>query len=150
SSRTWDGKEILEAEDLINKAKSIAIQHVENHLLRKENRDYYYLEMREEQIGLLRQMVKIIAVFTESSLHVKQKEMLADFLENLSENVHSGDTTDASLRELENLHISFRQTDLPKTREEFEVRAKLFYLIFEMENYLMMKKKLFQNEDSSK
>lgn len=145
SSRTWDGGEILEAEDLINQAKSIAIQHVENHLLRKENRDYYYLEMREDQIDLLKQMVKIIAVFTESSLHVKQKEMLADFLENLSENVHSGDTTDASLRELENLHISFRQTALPQTREEFEVRAKLFYLIFEMENYLMMKKKLFQN-----
>lgn len=146
SSRTWSGRELLEVEDLINKAKSVSIQHVENHLMRKENKDYYYLEMRGNQLELLKQMIKIIAIFTESSLHVKQKEMLADFLENVSRNVHAGDTTDASLHELEQLRIAFRKTELPKTRVEFEVRANLFYLIFEMENYLMIKKKLFKKE----
>src|SRR5699024_3650870 len=146
SSRTWDGKEIIEAEDLINQSKSIAIQDVENHLLRKQNKDYYYLEMREDQLELLKHMMKIIAVFSSSSLHVKQKEMLADFLENLSRNVHSGDTTDISLKELEELYASFRETELPKIREEFEVRANLFYLIFEMENYLNIKKKLFSKK----
>src|SRR5699024_6186330 len=110
SSRTWDGKEIIEVEELINQSKSIAIQVVENHLLRKQNKDYFLLEM------------------------------LAKFLENLSQNVHSGDTTDISLHKLEELYKSFRKTALPKTREEFEVRAKLFYLIFEMENYLNIKK----------
>lgn len=142
-TRNWDGKEILEVEDLINQAKSIAIQDVENHLLRKQNSDYYYLEMREDQLELLRHMVRIIPVFSSSSLHVKQKEMLAEFLENLSQNVHSGDTTDISLNDLDELNASIRKTELPKTREEFEVRANLFYLIFEMENYLNIKKKLF-------
>lgn len=146
SSRTWDGKEIVEVENLINEAKSVAIQDVENHLLRKKNKDYYYLEMREDQLELIKQMMKIIAIFSSVSLHVKQKEMLADFLEDLSQNVHSGDTTDDSLKELEALHESFRQTDLPKVREEFEIRANLFYLIFEMENYLMIKKKLFSKQ----
>lgn len=143
SMRNWDGKEILEVEDLINQSKSIAIQDVENHLLRKQNSDYYYLEMREDQLELLRHMVKIIAIFSSSSLHVKQKEMFAEFLENLSRNVHSGDTTDNSLNELAELKATIRKTELPKTREEFEVRANLFYLIFEMENYLNIKKKLF-------
>lgn len=143
STRNWDGKEILEVEDLINQAKSIAIQDVENHLLRKQNSDYYYLEMREDQLELLRHMVRIIAIFSSSSLHVAQKEMFAEFLENLSQNVHSGDTTDISLNELEELNASIRKTELPKTREEFEVRANLFYLIFEMENYLNIKRKLF-------
>lgn len=146
SSRTWDGKEILEVEDIINEAKSIAIQDVENHLMRKENKDYYYLEMREDQLELLKQMMKIIAIFTSTSLHVKQKEMLADFLEDLSKNVHSGNTTDKSLQNLEALYESFRETALPKGREEFEVRANLFYLIFELENYLMIKKKLFSKK----
>lgn len=143
STRNWDGKEILEAEDLINQSKSIAIQDVENHLLRRQNKDYYYLEMREDQLELLKHMLKIIAVFSSSSLHVKQKEMLAEFLDKLSRNVHSGDTTDHSLHELAELKASNRQTDLPKAREEFEVRANLFYLIFEIENYLNIKKKLF-------
>jgi uncharacterized membrane protein YgaE (UPF0421/DUF939 family) len=143
SERNWDGKEILEVEDSINQSKSIAVQDVENHLLRKQNKDYYYLEMRENQLELLKHMMKIVAIVSSSSLHVKQKEMFAEFLENLSENVHSGDTTDISLNELEELKASIRKTELPKTREEFEIRANLFYLIFEMENYLNIKKKLF-------
>ena len=143
SERNWDGKEILEVEDLINQSKSIGIQDVENHLLRKQNKDYYYLEMREEQLELLKHMMKIVAMFSSSNLDVKQKEMLADFLGNLSENVHSGDTTDISLNELEKLNALIRKMDLPKTREEFEVRANLFYLTFEMKNYLNIKKKLF-------
>ena len=143
SERNWDGKEILEVEDLINQSKSIAIQDVENHLLRKQNKDYYYLEMREDQLELLKHMMKIVAIFSSSSLDVKQKEMFAEFLENLSRNVHSGDTTDISLNELEELNALIRKMELPKTREEFEVRANLFYLIFEMKNYLNIKKKLF-------
>lgn len=141
--RSWDGKEILEVEDLINQSKSIAIQDVENHLLRKQNIDYYYLEMREDQLELLKHMMKIVAIFSSSSLDVKQKEMFAEFLENLSRNVHSGDTTDISLNELEKLNALISKMELPKTREEFEVRANLFYLIFEMKNYLNIKKKLF-------
>jgi uncharacterized membrane protein YgaE (UPF0421/DUF939 family) len=143
SERNWDGKEILEVEDSINQSKSIAVQDVENHLLRKQNKDYYYLEMRENQLELLKHMMRIVAIVSSSSLHVKQKEMFAEFLENLSQNVHSGDTTDISLNELEELKASIRKTELPKTREEFEIRANLFYLIFEMENYLNIKKKLF-------
>lgn len=141
--RKWDGKELLEVEDLINQSKSIAIQDVENHLMRKQNKDYYYLEMREDQLELLKQMMKIIAVFSSVSLHVEQKEMFATFLENLSRNVHGGNTTEITLNELEELKASIRKTELPKTREEFEIRANLFYLIFEMENYLNIKRKLF-------
>ncbi|TQR18765.1 aromatic acid exporter family protein [Psychrobacillus soli] len=143
SMRSWDGKEILEVEDLINQSKSIAIQDVENHLLRKQNKHYYYLEMREDQLELLKHMMKIVAIFSSSSPDVKQKEMFAEFLENLSRNVHSGDTTDISLNELEELNALIRKMELPKTREEFEVRANLFYLIFEMKNYLNIKRKLF-------
>ena len=103
--------------------------------------------MREDQLELLKQMMRIIAVFSSADMQVKQKEMFAEFLENLSENVHSGDTTNRSLAELEKLHISIRKTDLPKTREEFEIRANLFYMIFEMENYLKIKKKLFSTRN---
>jgi len=143
SMRNWDGKEILEVEDLINQSKSLANQDVENHLLRKQNKDYYYLEMREDQLELLKHMMTIVAIFSSSSLDIKQKEMSADFLENLSRNVHSGDTTDISLNELEELNATIRKMELPKTREEFEVRANLFYLTFEIKNYLNLKKKLF-------
>lgn len=144
--RKWDAMELYEAEDMINRAKSVAIQDVENHLLREENDDYYYLEMRENQLELLKHMLKVVAVVSMSDLPVKQKKMLAEFLEHTSENVHSGDTTESSLKRLDELMVLFRETGLPESREEFEVRANLYYLIFEMENYFKIKKKLFGGE----
>lgn len=142
-NRTWDGKELMEVERLINQAKSIAVQDVENHLLRKEDKNYYYLEMRENQLELLNHIVKIVAIVSATPLYVRQKEMCAQFLEDLSENVHSGDTTERSLEELAQLKSAIREMELPQTREEFEVRANLFYLLYEMENYLNIKRKLF-------
>lgn len=144
SKRDWDGKEIIEVEEIINQSKGIAIQDVENHLLRNLNNDYYYLEMRKDQLELIKHMVKIVAIVSLSEQDVKQKEMFAAFLAYLSQNVHSGNTTSISLNRLEELKATVRETELPKTREEFEIRANLFYLIFEMENYLNIKKKLWK------
>ena len=141
--RKWDGKELLEAEEIINESKSVAIQDVENHLLRKQDKDYYYLEMRENQLERLQQMTQVVAIVSSFELHVQQKEMFANFLEDLSQNVHSGDTTDVFLEKLEECMAEIRITELPTTRDEFEIRANLFYLIYEIENYLKIKKKLF-------
>ena len=99
--------------------------------------------MRGDQLEILKQMVTIVGILSLSELHVKQRGMLADFFENISENVHSGDTIDIALKKLEAYEESIRETELPKTREEFEVRANLFYLNFEIKTYLNIKKRVF-------
>jgi uncharacterized membrane protein YgaE (UPF0421/DUF939 family) len=104
--------------------------------------------MRENQLELLSRMAKIISIVSSLGLHVKQKEMFADFLEYLSQHVHSGDTTETSLNKLQECKASIRGTALPQTREEFELRANLFYLIYEIENYLKIKKMLFAKRGS--
>ena len=144
NERQWDGKEIIEAEEIIHKSKSIVIQDVENHLFRAENKDYHYLQMRGDQLEILKKMVTIVHIISSSDLHVKQRGMLADFFEYVSQNVHSGDTIHSALERLENYEASIRETELPKTREEFEVRENLFYLNFEIKNYLTIKKKVFE------
>ncbi|WP_047983351.1 aromatic acid exporter family protein [Ornithinibacillus californiensis] len=146
SERNWDGKEIVEVENLINQAKNIAIQDVENHLLRKESDDYYYLEMREDQLKILKKMVTIIGIMSSSKLHIKQKGMLADVFLNISQHVESGDTTIA-LQQLEAYEESIRETELPQSREEFEIRANLFYLNFEIKNYLIIKRNIFKRSN---
>lgn len=142
SKRKWDKKELSEVENILNKAKNVVIQDIENHLLRKENKDYYYLEMREDQLEILKQMDSILSIVSSSVLHVKQRDMLANIFQNISEHVDSGDTTIA-LKQLEEYEESIRETELPKSREEFEVRANLFYLNFEIKNYLIIKKNIF-------
>lgn len=144
--RNWNGKELIEAEDIINQAKNMALRDVENHLIRKQYEDLFYLEMRERQLELLKRMLPIVSSL---ELQVKQKEMFADFLAFLSKNVHSGDTTELSLQKLEDCWEMVRKTELPATREEFETRANLFYLMNEIENYLMIKRKLFHTRSGS-
>lgn len=142
SEQQWDGKELVEVENILNQAKNIAIQDVENHLLRKENKDYYYLEMREDQLKILKQMAAILSIVSSSKLDVKQRGMLATIFLDISQHVDSGDTTIA-LQQLEEYEESIRETELPKTREEFEIRANLYYLNFEIKNYLIIKKNIF-------
>lgn len=142
SERNWDGKEVDEVENILNQAKNTAIQDVENHLLRKEDEDYYYFEMREDQLEILKQMVAILSIVSSSDLDVKQRGMLANIFLNISQHVDSGDTIIA-LKQLEEYEESIRETELPKTREEFEIRANLFYLNFEIKNYLIIKKNIF-------
>lgn len=142
SERNWDGKELLEVENILNQAKNIVIQDVENHLLRKENKDYFYLEMREDQLEILNQMAPILSIVSTSELNVKQRGMLANIFLNISQHVDSGDTTIA-LQHLEKYEESIRETELPKSREEFEIRANLYYLNFAIKNYLVIKKNIF-------
>lgn len=138
--RNWDGKEVIEVEDIITEAKNTALKDSENHLIRKQYEDLFYLEMRENQLDLLRRMLPVVSSL---GIRVKQKEIFAEFLEFLSQHVHSGDTTELSLQKLDECWKLIRETDLPQTREEFETRAGLFYLMNEIENYLHIKRKLF-------
>lgn len=140
--RTWDGKEITEAEDLLKKAKEIALLDMENQLVKHEKQDYFYLEMREDQLNIFKRVLPVIASL---GLQLEQKEYIADFLEYLSERVNDKNTTPISLAKLSELWEIIRKTELPKTREEFETRANLFYLLNEMENYLLIKRKLYAN-----
>lgn len=144
--RTWNRTELDEVEKMINQAKNYVIQDVENHLLRKENKDYFYLEMRENQLDILKQMESIITLVASSMIEVKQRDMLANIFLNISQHVDSGDTTIA-LKQLEEYEDSIREMELPKTREEFEIRANLFYLNFEIKNYLIIKKNIFEKSE---
>lgn len=142
-NRNWDGKELIEAEKLLNEAKATAIKHVENHLLRKNDKDYHYFEMREKQYELL---TKIMPVVSNLNMDIKQRETFADFLAYLSNNVREKDTTDQSIQKLHVCKEGIAETELPKTREEFEARANLFYLMNEIQNYLDIKRLLHTKE----
>jgi uncharacterized membrane protein YgaE (UPF0421/DUF939 family) len=137
----WDGKEMIETPALLDRAKHLALQDVENRFLRRENTLYQYFLMREKQFELLERMLPIV-----SSLHlqVPQGEQIADFLENLSNRVHSGNTAYIFLDKLKEMRQEIQKTPLPQTREEFEIRASLFYLLHEIEQYLFIKHNLWK------
>ncbi|MBO8176717.1 aromatic acid exporter family protein [Aeribacillus pallidus] len=132
----WDGEEITETSELLAKAKSLAFRDVENHVLRKENLYYKYFHMREKQFEIIERVLPLI---TSIRATVEQGKMIADFIEELSQNIHPGNTALIYLQKLYKMKAQFEQMDLPKTREEFETRAALVQFVKEMEQYLLIK-----------
>ncbi|MCM3161648.1 aromatic acid exporter family protein [Metabacillus litoralis] len=132
----WDGKEITKTAKLIDEAKTIAFRDVENHFLRHENSYYHYFKMREKQFEIIERVIPIV-----TSIHIamEQSKMIADFLHELSLNIHPGNTANKFLSQLQEMKRSFEEMDLPKTREEFEARAALLHFVREMEQYLVIK-----------
>jgi uncharacterized membrane protein YgaE (UPF0421/DUF939 family) len=146
----WDGKEITETEELLKEAKTLAFKDVENHFLRHEDLYYLYFKMREKQFEILQRILPIAASI---SINVEPGKKIAQFLEELSLHIHPGNTALFYLKKLYDLKVEFEQMDLPKTREEFEVRAALYQFVQEMEQYLLIKssfKGIQKNEKSKR
>ncbi|WLD91963.1 aromatic acid exporter family protein [Alkalihalobacillus sp. AL-G] len=133
----WDGKEIVKADQLIQKGKSLAFQDVENHLLRDQNEYYNYFKMREKQFEILERVLPIISSLDRSYV---QSHQIADFLKRIADAIHPGNTAQKYLNELEQLRQSFREMELPSDRIEFETRSSLLHFLNEMEQYLILKR----------
>jgi uncharacterized membrane protein YgaE (UPF0421/DUF939 family) len=132
----WDGKEITLSHTTIQNGKRLALRDIQNHFIRNENVYYSYFKIREQQLDIIERILPIVTSLTHSG---EQGEMLADFIEDLSESIHPGNTAKRFLQKIEELKIQFREMDLPKSREEFEARASLFQFLKEIEQYLVIK-----------
>ncbi|WP_400162863.1 aromatic acid exporter family protein [Brevibacillus sp. TJ4] len=142
----WDGRELIELTSLLDKAVKLASRDVENRLGRGDDTYRSYFVMREKQFELLERMMPIVSTL---DAQVPQGLQIADFLERLSDSVHPGNTAYRYLDQLREMREEIQASPLPKTREEFETRAALFYLLREIENYLYIKHELGKNEGNS-
>ncbi|WP_428909030.1 aromatic acid exporter family protein [Niallia sp. Krafla_26] len=148
----WDGKEIPETIQLINEAKALSFREMENQFFHNNEEQLYYtyFKIREKQFEIIE---KVLPSITSISKTVEQGKMIADFIEELSEHIHAGNTVDINLEKLNNMRLSFENMELPKTREEFAIRAALFHFLNEMEQYLLIKrsfKGIYKQNDMNK
>lgn len=132
----WEGKEITETARMINEAKEVAIRDIENRIRKEESIYYQYFSIREKQFEIIERVLPVVTSITGT---VKQGEMIAEFLEDLSSNIHPGNTAHIFIKKLMNMKAEFEASVLPKTRQEFEARAALLQLVNEMERYLILK-----------
>lgn len=144
----WSGKELMEAEELLKKAKALAYQDVENHVTRLENKYYHYFDMREQQFEIIERILPKISALPVMAGHSK---LVADFLEDLAEHVHSGNTAYRYIEKLDAVKADFAQMPLPDDHEKFLAMAALYQVIEEMDTYLEIKQtyKGFQNRKAA-
>lgn len=143
----WDGKEITEIEQILKETENIVERDRENHLFRETHSYFDYFNMRKKQMEHVERMVYLAA-----RLPFKDKisKKIADFFDKLSEAVHPGNTAALFLDELFALRVQFKSEALPETQSEFETRANLFQLLFEIEQYLLIKNKFKRSDIKEK
>lgn len=132
----WDGNELVQAVEILNKAKALAFQDVENHFTRKDNKLYVYFDMREQQFEIIE---RVLPQITALPVIVQQSELVAVFMEELSKNVHSGNTAHYFRQKLEEVKVEFAKMPLPNDHQTFLAMAALYQFIEEMDAYLAIK-----------
>ncbi|GEK90430.1 aromatic acid exporter family protein [Alkalibacterium kapii] len=125
---------------LLDETKEVALLDYENRLM--ENSEYYmdYIDMRARQLDLLRMDIENISAI---KLEKKQNDMLAELFNDLSEQLHEKNPVLAQLEHISALYRHYRNSDLPKTREEFETRATLFQILRNIERFIEIKRDFF-------
>jgi uncharacterized membrane protein YgaE (UPF0421/DUF939 family) len=132
----WDGKELTETAKMIEDAKILAFHDVENQLLKQENIYYHYFRIREKQFEIIE---RVLPTITTIQHMVMQREMVADFIDELAQGINPGNSAYVYLEKLMNMRKEFENMEMPKTREEFEARSALLHFTNEMERYLIIK-----------
>ncbi|GAA4716505.1 aromatic acid exporter family protein [Brevibacillus fulvus] len=135
-SSDWAGQEMIDTDQLLEKAMLQASRDEENKLLKPSPGYYQYFFMRSKQFEILQRMLPIVSSLNQQ---LPQGQQIAEFLEKLSDHVHPGNTAFVFLQQLQEMQEQLKRDELPKTREEFEIRAALFYLLYEMQQYLFIK-----------
>jgi uncharacterized membrane protein YgaE (UPF0421/DUF939 family) len=133
----WDGHELLEATDVIKTGIDTAKRSTENSIFRAEDRWLVYFLMRQQQLESIHRMVDIIANIYTIMPH---GHMVAQLFEELSHDVKSKYYTGKVSDMLIVVEEEFKQTSLPTSRIEFEVRSSIMQLAIELKNYMSIAK----------
>lgn len=133
----WNGKEIVQVSEIIEKGKALAYKDVENHLNRRQNLHYLYFDMREQQFEIIERVLPKITALPVITSH---SHLVADFVEDLANHVHSGNTAQHFISQLDDVKEEFAAMPLPTSHEKFLAMAALYQFIEEMEQYLRIKR----------
>lgn len=124
-------------EEALEEAKLCAAANYNNVLFGKNSRELDYIRMREQQSVLLKEIylnIKSIAYLP------KQADAVSELLGEIERDYHRDNTVEELLKRLDGLFLEMKSQKLPDTREEFEARAILFYILMQLKNLLELKR----------
>ena len=120
----------------LEEALALVYHDRHNQLFRQTNYDLHYFEMRQNQNNLLRQMANYI---NQCQLESREAVILAHLFCQTAAQLSEDNSAETLLDDIAQFHETFRQRDLPRTRQEFERRAILYQLLKDMERFIQFK-----------
>lgn len=129
---------LRELDERLELSSRRAVAHRDNSFSREM--DYYarYMEMRREQQRILERLFLARDRLTEVS---RQSYLTANFLRSVAFSLHEYNNARELLRELAFIRRHFQSGELPVTRSEFENRAVLYEIVFELRQLLLLKQR---------
>lgn len=124
-------------EKALEEARLCAAANYNNSVLERNSRELDYIEMREKQSIILKGIYENIKSITYLPQQAKQ---VAELFGMIEENYHRENTVEELLNRLGELLEEMKHQVLPGSREEFEARAILFYILMQTESFLNLKR----------
>ncbi|MBW8383901.1 MAG: aromatic acid exporter family protein, partial [Youngiibacter sp.] len=133
-----------ELDDKLKAGYERALKDAGNHLVKDVRYYLKYMEMRSVQFGIMKNMRKLFERLNES---YEQTKLVAALTDLVADQFHESNTASELLEDLHGYKEIFRNMELPKSRDEFEVRAALFQYINELEQLLDVKREFVASLD---
>lgn len=134
----WDGKELIGANEAVQRGLTAATREMENHVIHPDEAWNIYFYMRKEQLESIQNMMQLLSQVYRQLPH---GDMVAELFDQLSRDVMAEEYTGRTEHLLEELEQEFQKMDLPVSREEFEVRSAILQLCRELALYLKIAKR---------
>ncbi len=135
-------KDLKDLDSHLKDALSRAYDNMNNTLLSDTRYYIQYITMRRNQFTILIHIKEQLCRLTKVP---RQAEPIAGFLNTVREQFHEYNNAERLLEELERIKSGFRAEPNPVTREEFENRAVLYLILYDLENFLNIKKNFVSN-----
>lgn len=131
-------------EDSIAVTKNCALRNWNNTLWNHSQEELNYIKMRENQSRVLKNIYHSIVMITSLP---SQTHMIAQFLDKVESDYRRENDCADLIAQLGTIYDNMKEEPLPATREEFEARAVLFYMLKQLEEFLLLKYQFIHNAD---
>lgn len=134
--------------DLVLEFEQLALVEYENSQFSKSVKDYYvkYAQMRKQQYEILE---RILSLFPKIEPKTEERHILASIFGESAEQLDEKNPGTELLNRIDELNQIFKKSALPKSREEFESRAILYYIFTDFENFLLLKRDFYQEYEAT-
>ena len=121
----------------MKQAEECAAANYGNALFSRDTYELEYVRMRQQQAVVLQAIHDNIRGITYLP---RQARQVAELLRQIQQEYHRYNNVEGLLEQLRALLADMQLQPLPASREEFEARAVLFYMLKQLEELLMIKK----------
>ena len=139
--------ELTDLYKTISLGKEKAYQYFNSYYFKENSYFVEYFEMRLQQYYRLYYIHEYLNTIITTQ---KEAELLSVFTYELSRAIHECNSLEDSLKKVQHLKAYFKESNLPKTREEFEHRAILFQYLNDINEFIDIKKRFFEKNGEIK